>query len=653
MFLAGHDYGRLRSKSRGVPSIQIPASHAKVFRFGAFEASADTGELRRGGARIRIQPQPFAVLLMLLERAGEVVTREELRQGLWPDTAHGDFDQGLNIAVKKLREILLDSAEAPRFIETLPRKGYRFLAAVTDHTSVEEGGNPAAGIARRMLTSRWQIVILATILLAAGATYRIRSCSGSPESLGTLAVLPFDNLSGDPQQDFFAAGITDEIITDVARISKLNVISRTSVVRFKDKQKPLKQIVAELGADYIVEGTVKRDGKRVRVTVQFIDARLDRHLWAENFDRELNEILDMQSEIAYTIARQVETQVQIKAGPARNIRPEAYEAYLRGRSAWNQRDESGLLESVAQYRKAIQMEPSFTEAYAGLADSYTTLGYFSYLAPQACFPLARAAAEKALQIDSSDAEAHASLGYVQFYYDWDWNGAEKEFRRAIELAPNYATGHHWYSVYLTAMGRFAEARMEIEQARRLDPLSLAIQTDIGFEAFYSSDYGRAERQLKSVLAMNPHFALASLWLGRTYQATGRFEEAILEYREAEIGLNKWPVASAALGNAYGKAGYRAQAELITRDLEKLSKERYVTAYGSALVAAGRDERDPAIALLEQGFREKTHWLVWLRLDQRWYTVRDDERFRQMVKRMNFPPTSPTHVPSLSCPGDVH
>ncbi len=639
MFLAGHDYGRLRSKSRGVPSIQIPASHAKVFRFGAFEASADTGELRRGGARIRIQPQPFAVLLMLLQRPGEVVTREELCQGLWPDTAHGDFDQGLNIAVKKLREILLDSAEAPRFIETLPRKGYRLLVAVTDHTSVEEDGKPAAGITRRMLTSRWQIVILATILLAAGATYRIRSCSGSPESLGTLAVLPFDNLSGDPQQDFFAAGITDEIITDLASISKLNVISRTSVVRFKEKQKPLKQIAAELGADYIVEGTVKRDGTRVRVTVQFIDARLDRHLWAENFDRELNEILDMQSEIAYTIARQVETQVQIKAGPARNIRPEAYEAYLRGRSAWNQRDESGLLESVAQYRKAIQMEPSFTEAYAGLADSYTTLGYFSYLAPQACFPLARAAAEKALQIDSSDAEAHASLGYVQFYYDWDWNGAEKEFRRAIELAPNYATGHHWYSVYLTAMVRFAEARVEIEQARRLDPLSLAIQTDIGFEAFYSSDYGRAERQLKSVLAMNPHFALASLWLGRTYQATGRFEEAILEYREAEIGLNKWPVASAALGNAYGKAGYRAQAELITRDLEKLSKERYVTAYGSALVAAGRDERDPAIALLEQGFREKTHWLVWLRLDQRWYTVRDDERFRQMVKRMNFPPTS--------------
>ena len=476
-------------------------------------------------------------------------------------------------------------------------------------------------------------------LIAAGATYRIRSCSATPQGLGTLAVLPFENLSGDPHQDFFAAGVTDEIITDVAKISKLNVISRTSVVRIKKKEKPLKQIASELGADYIVEGTVKRDGTRVRVTVQFIDAKLDRHLWAENYDRELGEVVGMQSEIAYTIARQVETQIQIKAGPAKSIRPEAYEAYLRGRSAWNQRDEAGLLESIAQYQKAIQVEPSFAKAYAGLADSYTTLGYLSDLAPQASFPLARVAAEKAIQIDSTDAEAHASLAYVEFYYDWDWNGSEKEFRRTIELSPNYATGHHWYSVYLTAMGRFAEARVEIEQARRLDPLSLAIQTDIGFEAFYSSDYERAERQLSSVLEMDPHFALARLWLGRTYQATGRFEEAIEEYQNAESGPKKWPIATAALGNSYGKAGYRAKGERIARDLTELSTERYVTAYGMAVVAAGLDEREPAIAFLEQGFREKTHWLVWLRLDQRWYKVRDDERFRQMIQRMKFPSSS--------------
>lgn len=581
---------------------------------------------------------------MFLERPGEVVTRDELRQGLWPDATHGDFDQGLNIAVKKLRETLRDSAEAPRFIETLPRRGYRFLAPVTDVSLNRSGGTPTAEVARPSQTRRshairWLVVVLALVLIAAGTTYQMRSRSAVQQSLGTLAVLPFDNLSGDPQEDFFAAGITDEIITDVAKISKLNVISRTSVVRFKDKQMPLRQVAAELGADYIVEGTVKRDGTRVRVTVQFIDAKQDRHLWTEHYDRELNEVLGMQTEIAYTIARQVETQIQIKVGPAKSVRPEAYEAYLRGRSAWNQRDEGGLLESIAQYNRAIQIDPSFAKAYAGLADSYTTLGYLSDLAPQASFPLARVAAEKAIQIDNSDAEAHASLAYVKFYYDWDWNGSEREFRRAIELSPNYATGHHWYSVYLTAMGRFAEARVEIEQARRQDPLSLAIQTDIGFEAFYSSDYERAERQLKSVLEMDPHFALARLWLGRTYQATGRFEEALVEYQDAESGLKKWPVATAALGNAYGKSGHRAKAERIMRELEELSKERYVTAYGMAIVAAGLDKRDPAIALLEQGFREKTHWLVWLRFDQRWYKVRDDERFRQMVQRMNFPSSS--------------
>ena len=261
---------------------------------------------------------------MLLERPGEVVTREELRQGLWPDATHGDFDQGLNIAVKKLRETLRDSAEAPRFIETPPRRGYRFLVPVTDGSSNGLDGSATIEVDGRSHPIRWLVVVIALVLIAAGATYRLRSRSAVQQSLGTLAVLPFDNLSGDPQEDFFAAGITDEIITDVAKISKLNVISRTSVVRFKDKQMPLKQIVAELGADYIVEGTVKRDGTRVRVTVQFIDAKQDRHLWAEHYDRELNEVLGMQTEIAYTIARQVETQLQA-------VRQGIHRALLRDR----------------------------------------------------------------------------------------------------------------------------------------------------------------------------------------------------------------------------------------------------------------------------------------------------------------------------------
>ena len=260
--------------------------------------------------------------------------------------------------MKKLREILHDSAESPRFIETLPRRGYRFLASVADVSINGSGGTSTAEVARRSQTKgshviRWLVVVLALGLIAAGATYLIRSRSAVQQSLGTLAVLPFDKLSGDPQEDFFAAGITDEIITDVAKISKLNVISRTSVVRFKNKQMPLKQIAAELGADYIVEGTVKREGTRVRVTLQVIDAKQDRHLWAEHYDRELNEVLGMQTEIAYTIARKVETQIQIKAGPAKSVRLEAYEAYLRGRSAWNQRDEAGLLESIAQYNRPI------------------------------------------------------------------------------------------------------------------------------------------------------------------------------------------------------------------------------------------------------------------------------------------------------------
>jgi TolB-like protein/DNA-binding winged helix-turn-helix (wHTH) protein/lipoprotein NlpI len=623
------------------------------YRFLDFELDPGRYELRRKGRSVPLEKIPMDLLILLLEKKGDLVSREEIIERIWGNDVFVDSEAGINTAIRKIRQSLHDDPENPRFIQTVVGRGYRFLPLINVAKEVRGDLNeaPPNAVPSRQATPSapryprsWIIWAVASglvvfVLLAANVRGSRDWLLGKsrPAGIRSLAVLPLENLSGDPGEEYFADGMTDELITDLAQIGELRVISRTSVMRFKGARKPLPEIARELNVDAVVEGTVERYGDHVRVRAQLIRAADDGHLWAESFEREPQDVLALQSEISSAIARQVQVKLlPASPGSVRPVKPAAYEAYLKGRFAWNKRSEAGLQEGIEHFQQAMAAEPSYAAAYSGMADSYTTLGYLSYLAPKEAFPQARAAAMKALELDSTLAEPHASLAYVRFYYDWDWPGAEAEFKQAIALNPNYAAAHDWYSYYLTAMGRPEEALVEIRRAQEIDPLSLAISTDIGFQLYYKGNYDEAIPQLRKTLQTNPKFPLAHLWLGRAYQQKEMYEEAMAEYRQTDAVLPDWVVTLAAIGNLEGRAGQKREARDILARLNTLSQKKYVTPYGMALVYVGLGEKDQALNWLDKALEERAHWLVWIRLDPRWNSIRDEPRFKTIVKRLGFP-----------------
>jgi TolB-like protein/DNA-binding winged helix-turn-helix (wHTH) protein/lipoprotein NlpI len=625
------------------------------YRFLGFELDPGRYELRRKGRNVPLEKIPMDLLILLLEKKGDLVSREEIIERIWGKDVFVDSEAGINTAIRKIRQSLHDDPENPRFIQTVVGRGYRFLPLIkvvkeppVDLNETSTNTVDSQSIVPREVPSphSWMIwavvsVLVVFVLVLLGANVR-----GSrdwllgrsrPAAIRSLAVLPLENLSRDPGEEYFTDGMTDELITDLAQIGELRVISRTSVMRFKGTRKPLPEIARELNVDAVVEGTVERYGDHVRVRAQLIRAADDRHLWAETFEREPEDILALQSEVASAIARQV--QVKLLPGPRGGVRPvksAVYEEYLKGRFAWNKRSEAGLQEGIEHFQQAIAIDPNYAAAYSGLADSYTTMGYLSYIAPKEAFPQARAAAVKALELDSTLAEPHASLAYVRFYHDWDWPGAEAEFRQAVALNPNYAAAHDWYSYFLTAVGRPEEALVEIRRAQEIDPLSLVISTDIGFQLYYQKRYDEAISQLRKTLQMNPKFPLAHLWLGRAYQQKQMYEEAIAEYRETDAALPDWVVTLAAIGNVEGVAGKRRAARDILAKLKTLAQKKYVTPYGVALVYDGLGEKDQALSWLDKALDDRSHWLVWIRLDPRWDAIRDEPRFKRIVSRVAFP-----------------
>jgi TolB-like protein/Flp pilus assembly protein TadD len=591
-------YSRVLTSRPGVMS----APQDLCVRFGPFELDVRSGDLKKQGRRIPLQDQPLLVLQVLLEGPGELVTREELRGRLWPDGTFVDFDDGLNTAVMRLREALGDVAKRPRYVETQPRRGYRFIAPIE------------------------------------------RAASSRVTSIRSVAVLPLDNLSGDADDEVFADAMTDELITSLAKASSLRVISRGSVMQFKRSRAPLPEIGRALGVDALVEGTVIRAGHRVRVTAQLIEAAADRHLWADSYEGELRDILTLQRGMAVAIAGEVSAHLSARqraavAGapaPAR-VNPDAYLAYIKGRACWDQRNEGALLRGITAFHQAIDIDARYAAAYAGLADCYTALGYGSYLAPRAAFEHAAAAAAKALAIDAGLAGAEAALAYVALYHHWDAAEADRRFRRAIALAPALVTAHHWYAVFLTAIGRFDDARAAIHRACALDPLSHAVNTDVGFVDYYSERYDDAIANLITVLRVAPAFPLAHLWLGRAYQEQGRLDDAIHEFTETRRIGGDWPVALAALGHVLGVSGRASDARRVLDQLEQLSRRQYVTEYGVALVHAGLGDHDAAFEWLNRAVAARAHWLVWLKLDPRWKALRDDQRFADLLGRVGLTP----------------
>ncbi len=614
-----------------------------VFKFDDAELDPGRYELRRQGYIVKLEKIPMELLLLLVSRQGELVTREEIIARLWGNDVFVDTEQSINTAIRKIRQALRDDPERPRFVQTVVGKGYRFVAPIT---TFEQGTDAAPGqVVLLERGRRWWIgaavaALLAVLFGARPSLWHERLFGIGKPPIRSVAVLPLENLSGNPAEDYFADGMTEALITDLAKVRALRVISRTSVMRYKATRKPLPEIARDLNVDAVVEGAVVRSGDRVRITAQLIHAPTDRHLWAEEYNRDLRDILSLQNEVAAAIAREVrvtltpEEQAGLASRPPVNLA--AYEAYLKGRYFWNQRTEMGLRKGIEFFQQAIQLDPTNALAHSGLADSYTGLGYLSYMAPKDAFPQAKAAATRALELDPTLAEPHASLAYARLYYDWDWTGAEHEFQRALALNPNYATGHHWYSVYLTAMGRPQEALAEIERARHLDPLSLIVNTDVGFEAYYSGKYDQAISQLRSVLATNPNFPLAHFWLGRAYQQKAMYEQAVTEFQQAESVMRDWPVALAALGNVHGLSGKTREARSLLERMKSLSREKFVTSYGVALVYAGLGGTDQAFAWLEKAYGERSHWLVWLKLDPR-VRIRSDPRFADLVRRTGLPP----------------
>jgi TolB-like protein/DNA-binding winged helix-turn-helix (wHTH) protein/Flp pilus assembly protein TadD len=630
-------------------------------RFGVFEVDLRAGELRKYGLRIRLQEQPFQLLAMLLEHPGQVVTREELQKKLWPADTFVDFDHGLNKAVNKIRDALGDLAESPRFVETVARRGYRFLAEVKTADpalvrspdfapppplAAETRGRPALvgtpASSRRLLPSTaWKIsafVLLA--LIAAFAAWKFHSRNRQASAIHSLAVLPLESLSNDASQDYFADGMTDELISDLGQISALRVISRTSVMAYKRARKPLPQIARELNVDAIVEGTVLRSGDQVRITAQLIDAAADKHLWSQSYEGELKDTLALQNQVARAIADQIRInlnpQEQAALKTAKVVNPQAYESYLKGRYFWNKRTPDSLKVALAYFNQAIDEDSKYAEAYSGLADTYALLGDWQYavMTPKEALPKAKAAAIKALELDSTLSEAHNSLAFCFDAFDWDLESAEKEFQRAIELNPGYATAHHWYAWHLSLLGRYDEAIEEMRKAKNLDPLSLIINADLAELLVIAHFYDESISQSRKTIEMDPNFALAHNQLAQAYLQKHMNGEAVAELQKAVELSGGSPTCIANLARAYAASGKTSEAVKLLRDLKNHSNRSYSDASEVAVVYAALGDKDQAMRWLEIGYEERFNPGVLLRPG--FDPVRSDPRFQDLVRRIGFP-----------------
>jgi serine/threonine-protein kinase len=494
---------------------------------------------------------------------------------------------------------------------------------------------------------RGPVLVMVSLLVLAGVVWfdpRARSLlvPNAGRRVRSLAVLPLTNLSGDSGQEYFADAMTEELTTRLAKLGNWRVTSRTSVMGYRGTPKKIPEIAKELGVDAILEGSVIRDGPRVKITAQLIDGRTDRHLWADTYERQLESVLAIQNDVARAVAREVDVKLtpEADAGLAaatRPVLPAAYDAYVRGRHAWDKRGESDLHEAIRLFQESIDADPTYAPAYAGMADCYAQLGYGSYISPEDAFPRARAAARRALELDPALAEAHASLGYSLMYYDWNFSGAEAEFKRAIELNRNYAIAHQWYAYLLTAIERpFSDADGEIATAKSLDPLSVPINIDRAYILHY---YGRNEEALRSVrlaLEMNPKYAPGYFWLGRIYTSEDRYADA--EKALQKIGsLRAWTPAMAVEGYLDAKSGKPQEAKDVLAEFDELRRHsRYASGYAIAVIYAGLGDRERVFSYLDAAYRERSHWLVWLKRDPRWNDVRSDARFQNLVRKIGLP-----------------
>jgi TolB-like protein/DNA-binding winged helix-turn-helix (wHTH) protein/Tfp pilus assembly protein PilF len=603
---------------------------ARVYEFGAFCVDARTGELTHDGRRTTLRDQSLQLLLALLEQPGELITREVLAGRLWGTTTFVDVDRGLNKAINHLRETLGDSADQPRFIETLPRKGYRFIAPVKRSGENATAGQPAdsPAAAPRLRWIPWSIALTAAVGIAVGISigtgrWTVRHPGVAPR-ISALAVIPLENLSGNPEQQYFADGLTDALITDLAKAGTVRVVSRTSVTQYLGTKKTIREIGRELNVDAVVEGTVQHAGNRVRVTAQLIQVSTDMHLWADAYERDVSEILDLQRRLATDIARRIDVFLK-PLDRAQIVNPEAYGLYLQGRYAFYQYTSQGWQQAIDQFNRAIETDPSFALAYSALADTYLVAGAYASIPTEEALTRGKAAAAKALQLDDGLASAHYALATAHTWYDWDWAGAETEFRRGLELNPNDAMGRNWHGGYLSLLGRHDEAIAEHERARQLDPRSLIVNANLTRALYWARRYDEAIAQARATLELDSGFGLALFWLDGALRHKGLIKDAV----------------------ALRQLAYRDQADAIARTFERSGFEALLRECGESyrkdnlLETAARcyaqaDQKDTAIALLQECFEHRCSDLVGLNVEPDFDGLRDDPRFQALVRKVARP-----------------
>jgi TolB-like protein len=578
----------------GNASVQTSA-----IRFATFAVDPQSGELRKAGARVKLQEQPLQMLLLLLERPGEVVTREALRKRLWPDGTFVDFEHSLATALKKIRRALGDSAAHPQFIETLPRRGYRFIAA-----------------------------------LEAG--------TGEPKTI--LAILPFENLSGDAGQEYLADGMTEELIARLGRLhpQRLGVIARASTVRYKKSTKDVDQIGAELGAAYVLKGALGRSGRRLRASAELIQVKDRTHLWADRWECDATQLQEIQARLARGIAHSL----QVSPPPARRsattgtttASPAAHSAFLRGRYALNKGTAEGVRNAIEHFVAATSADSGFAVAQAGLAVALNLADHFRVLPGSHAFPRAKAAALRALQINESLAEAHNALAFARHSFDWNWLEAERAYQRAIALNPNFSTARHWHGFYLGMLGRLEEALAEMRRAQQLNPLSMIIRTHLGLMLYRAGKYDEAVEQLRQTLDMEPDFAAAHYFLSWAYQQKGMYQETIAHLEKALAVSPASPDKIGALGHAHAYFKRKEPARYALEQLRRLAPRRFVSAYDFAIVYVGLGEKEQALDWLDKACEERSFsMLMSLKAEPRLDALRSHRRFHNLVRRVGLEP----------------
>jgi TolB-like protein/DNA-binding winged helix-turn-helix (wHTH) protein/Flp pilus assembly protein TadD len=636
------------------------------YRFGHFEVDERRGEIRKRGIRIRLRGRPFDILLILLERPGDLISRDELRSRLWTADTFVDFDHGVNTAVNRLREVLGDTADNPRFIETVPRKGYRFIAPV-DVLPVREPlpsvlaapaspaapvepkpspvvtlSSPSADLHAARSARRWQAIAVAVAIAAAalaGITVWMRPGAAPSATAPTqmrLAVLPFENLSGDPEQEFFSDGFTEELIAELGALQpdRLGVIARTTSMRYKATKKDVGQIRAELGVDYVLEGSVRRSGDRLRITAQLVEAKTQTQLWAESYDRKVADVIGIQTDVAMAIAKSLaptlSTRGALDGRPAPSFA--AYEFTLRGRFFRDQATEASTRKAIEYFERAIALDPTYAPAHAGLGDGYRLLGApgWEVEAPDGLLKKARAAADRALALDPASAEAHAVMAMVHFTHEWDLASAEREIKEAIRLNPSLSKAHQYYSGILTVSHRFDEAIAEARRGMELDPLSATAGTTLGVRLWYAGRLDAAADEFRKTLEVNPSFAVAHWGLAQCYRARGRLDDELDELTKAVTFSGNSAYMRAHLAYGYAVSGDRQRAEAIAKEIEDEGRVRYVAPYHLALVAAGLGDTQGVARWLTRASRDRSGWMMFLPVEPEFEKVRQAPEIQRLL-----------------------